>query len=60
MNPETIAQWIKDRIAERSTWDGGVIVGISVAVLATAPFIKYMAICGIVYGSYRIYQKEFK
>lgn len=51
-------QWAKDRFAERSTWDGGVIIGICVVALIASPIIKYVAWAGIAYGAWTIYQKE--
>lgn len=51
-------QWVKDRFAERTTWDGTVIIGLSVLFLLAAPLVKYAAWAGIAYGAWRIYQKE--
>lgn len=53
-------KWAKERIAERSTWDGSVIVAVSIGAFLTAPFVKYLAVAGLVYGAYRIYEKEIK
>lgn len=52
--------WVKDRFAERTTWDGGAIIAISVAALVASPFITYIAWAGIGYGAYRIWEKEYK
>lgn len=50
--------WIETKLAERSTWDGTVIVVVSACALLTAPIVKYIAILGLGYGAYRIYQDE--
>jgi len=50
--------WVEDRWAERTTWDGVVVIALSVAVLLASPFAQYLAYAGIVYGAYRVYQEE--
>jgi hypothetical protein len=54
----SLFKWVTDRFNERSTWDGTVIVGLSVMFLIAAPIIKYAAWAGIAYGVIRIYNKE--
>ena len=54
----SITDWVKARFAERSTWDGTVIAGVSLAVLLASPFLKYIAMAGLAYGVYRMVQKE--
>lgn len=51
-------QWIKDRLSERTTWDGGVIIFVSVAAFVASPFVKYLAIAGAVYGAWTLWKKE--
>ena len=53
-----ITDWVKARLAERSTWDGGVIAGVSLAVLLASAFLKYIAMAGVAYGAFRMLQKE--
>jgi threonine/homoserine/homoserine lactone efflux protein len=55
---EAAKQWIKQRFAERTTWDGSVIIGISVLALAAAPLIKWIAWAGIAYGIWTIWKSE--
>ena len=50
--------WILARLAERSTWDGSVIIGISVLALLVSPFVKWAAAAGIAYGVWTIWKKE--
>lgn len=52
------ADWIKERFSERSTWDGGVIVAVSILALIASPLLKYVAWAGLAYGAFRIYQQE--
>lgn len=54
---EAIA-WAKARWAERSTWDGTMLVALGVMVLLASPFIKYAAMAAIAYGAYRIWEEE--
>lgn len=54
----TIKQWVLDRWSERSTWDGTVIIGFSILALAASPIIKYAAWAGLLYGAWRVAQKE--
>lgn len=55
---ETIKQWFKQRFAERTTWDGSVIIGISVLALLVSPFVKWAAALGIAYGVWTIWKSE--
>ena len=45
-----IISWVKARLAERTSWDGGVIIGLSICALIASPFIKWIALAGIGYG----------
>ena len=50
--------WIKARIAERTSWDGMTIVGISLLVIVAAPIVKLLAWPALVYGLWTIYKEE--
>ena len=50
--------WIKARIAERTSWDGATIVGLSLMVLLAAPVVKMLAWPALVYGLWTIYSEE--
>ena len=50
--------WIKSRVAERTSWDGGVVIAVSILALIASPIIKWVAIAGIVYGVWTIWWKE--
>lgn len=56
LNP--VKEWFKARAAEATTWDGITILIISGAVLLASPFVKWLALAGLVYGAYRVLQKE--
>lgn len=53
-----VKEWVITRLKERSSWDGFVIIGICLAVLLAAPFIKMIAYAGIAYGAYTVIKKE--
>ena len=46
--------WFMDRQREQTTYDGYVILCISVGVLVAAPFIEWLAFGGIVYGFWAV------
>ena len=50
--------WIKARIAERTSWDGATIVGLSLMVLLAAPIVKMLAWPALIYGLWTIYSEE--
>ena len=54
----TVKEWFQARATEVTTWDGISILILSGAVLLASPFVKYIAMAGIVYGGYRVLQKE--
>ena len=35
--------WILARWAERTSWDGAIIIGVSVGILIAAPIIEWLA-----------------
>ena len=53
-----IITWAKDRLLERTTWDGGVCVALGVLVLFMAPLAKIIAGVAIVYGAWTIWKGE--
>ena len=50
--------WVKERLAERTTWDGGALIGISVLVLVANPIVKLVAWGGLAWGIYTLLKKE--
>jgi hypothetical protein len=55
--PQAVA-WIKERISERTTWDGGMLIATGVAILFLAPLAKILAGIAIAYGIWTIITKE--
>ena len=53
-----IITWAKDRLLERTTWDGGVCVALGFLVLFMAPLAKIVAGVAIVYGAWTIWNGE--
>ena len=50
--------WVQARIGERTSWDGGVIIAVSIVALVAAPLINYAAWGGLLYGAWTIYKEE--
>ena len=50
--------WIKARVAERTSWDGATIIAISVMVLVAAPIVKFLAWPALIYGAWTLYKGE--
>tara|TARA_B100000809_G_scaffold125011_1_gene123267 strand:+ start:2534 stop:2716 length:183 start_codon:yes stop_codon:yes gene_type:complete len=59
MNYLNIAKaWVQARISERTSWDGGVIIGVSIIALVAGPLIKYAAWGALLYGAWTLYKEE--
>ena len=59
MNYLMIAKdWIKARLAERTAWDGGVIIAVSLLALAASPLIKWASWAGLAYGAWTLWKAE--
>ena len=52
-----IKEWIENRLAERSTVDGIVMIAAGAAVIVFSPFAKIIAYGAIAYGAYTIWRK---
>lgn len=50
--------WLQDRMRERTSWDGVMIIVISVVALLATPLIRYLAWFGIAYGIWTVWTKE--
>lgn len=53
-----IKNWIKDRLDERTSWDGAALVAVGVIVLIAGPFAKLAAYAAIAYGAWTIWKSE--
>jgi hypothetical protein len=50
--------WAKSRLKERTSWDGGVIVAGSLAIILFGGIVKLAAWAGLAYGIWAIVTKE--
>ena len=50
--------WLRERWAERTSWDGGVLIGVGVVSLLFSPWMTYVAYAAIVYGVWTLIKKE--
>lgn len=55
---KSMVNWIKARLAERTSWDGLTIVIVSALVIVASPFVKLLAWPALVWGLYTLYKKE--
>ena len=53
-----MTDWIKARMAERTSWDGATIIAVSVMVLVATPIVKFLAWPALIYGAWTLYQGE--
>jgi|TARA_B100001057_G_scaffold497884_1_gene603271 hypothetical protein len=54
----TIKKWIDARKAERTSWDGAILIALGLMVLFLAPLAKIAAGIAIAYGIWTIYKSE--
>jgi len=52
-----IKKWIANRLAERSTVDGIIMIAAGAAIIVFSPFAKLIAYAAIVYGAYTIWRQ---
>ena len=50
--------WIMDRYAERTSWDGTVIVAVSLSIILFGGLIKVLAWVALAYGIYTLVKEE--
>lgn len=53
-----INKWIKERLAERSTADGILMVAAGAAIIIFSPLTKLIAYGAIAYGVYTIWRQD--
>ena len=51
--------WVKDRLAERTSWDGGALIVISLLIIIASPIVKLAAWAGLAYVIYTLVTEEF-
>ena len=53
-----LQNWIIDRVKERTSLDGAVLIGAGIAFLIFKPIASLVAYAAIAYGAWTIYKKE--
>lgn len=53
-----IKKWILDRLNERTTLDGAVLIGAGIAFLIFKPIASIVAYGAIAYGAWTLFKKE--
>tara|TARA_B100000035_G_C20794022_1_gene462458 strand:- start:307 stop:477 length:171 start_codon:yes stop_codon:yes gene_type:complete len=53
-----ILNWIKARFAERTSWDGGIIIAGCLAIIVLGPLAKWAAWAGLAYGIFTLVKSE--
>ena len=53
-----MVNWIKDRVMERTSWDGGAMIAVGLVVLFLGPFAKYAAMAAIACGVLTMLKSE--
>ena len=53
-----VKDWIMARLAERTSWDGAVCIGLGVMILFMAPLAKIAAGLAIAWGVWTIWKSE--
>ena len=57
---DVMFSWVKNRLKERTSYDGIVVVGVSLIALFLGPFVKYAALATLAYGIWTLVRKEEK
>ena len=55
---ETMKNWIQNRLDERTSWDGAMLILLGVLVLIAKPIAGLLAYAAIVYGAWTIWKSE--
>jgi hypothetical protein len=53
-----MVDWIKARVAERTSWDGATIIAMSVMVIMATPIVELLAWPALIYGIWTLYNGE--
>jgi hypothetical protein len=55
---KSIVAWVKARVSERTSWDGGVIIVGCLMVICFGGLAKVAAWVGLAYGAWTVYAAE--
>lgn len=50
--------YIKDRLAERTSWDGLTLIAVSLLIIVAAPIVKLLAWPALAYGIWTLVKSE--
>ena len=50
--------WCKDRVSQRTSWDGAVIIALSLVVLFLGQFAEWACYAGILWGIWTIIKDQ--
>ena len=53
-----VKDWVLARWAERTTWDGTVLIAVGVVGLVASPLVKLASWVAIGYGAWTLWKKE--
>ena len=53
-----MVDWIKARVAERTSWDGATIIAMSVMVIIATPIVELLAWPALIYCIWTLYNGE--
>ena len=53
-----MVNWIKSRLAERTSWDGAALIAVGVIALMFDGLITWAAYAAIAYGAWTIWKSE--
>ena len=46
--------FLKERVEERPSWDGGMLIAVGVVCLLFAPLVKWAAWAAVIYGAWTL------
>ena len=55
---DMIKNWVLARWSERTTWDGGVIIGVSLSYILLGGLVDWLAYVALAYGVYTLVKAE--
>ena len=50
--------WCKDRAGQRTSWDGLILIGVSLVALLVQSLVMYAAVAGILWGIWTIIKDQ--
>ena len=53
-----VKSWIKNRLKERTTWDGTGLIVMGLVAIFAANLAKFAGVIAVAYGAWTIWKKE--